>query len=386
MKTWPMTKLEDVCDIRIGRTPRRDTPKYWGGSHPWVTISDLNKDIITETAEGVSDIAVRDVMPEPVPKGTLLFSFKLSIGKTAFAGVPLHTNEAIAALVVKDQQKLDKAYLRYALNAHSHEGGASNAVLGKLLNKEKIKLLEIPLPPLSTQKEIVSLLDQASDIKKLRAEASRKMENFAPALFYKMFGDPGKNEKGWEVRQLRDVTTRITKGTTPTTLGFSYQEGGINFIKIESLTEDGRVLPNKVAHVSEECHSAFERSQLKLNDVLFSIAGALGRVAIVKSDILPANTNQALSIISLKADVLPEFVYYFLKSSYVLDQIKVLKVGVAQLNLSLKQIGDLKIPVPPIELQKQFVDRVIDAEIFRNKQVDSKRKLAEVFDGLLNVL
>jgi type I restriction enzyme S subunit len=105
--------------------------------------------------------------------------------------------------------------------------------------------------------------------------------------------------KGWEMKKLGEVCELITKGTTPTSIGFKFTEEGINFIKVESLTESGQIITNKVAYISEKCHESLKRSQLKVNDILFSIAGALGRIGIVKKEILPANTNQALAIIRI---------------------------------------------------------------------------------------
>lgn len=99
--------------------------------------------------------------------------------------------------------------------------------------------------------------------------------------------------------RLGDVATVITKGTTPTSLGFDFVPEGINFIKIESIAEDGSFIPSKFGHIDSKCNNALKRSQLEENDILFSIAGAIGRTAIVKKEILPANTNQALAIIRI---------------------------------------------------------------------------------------
>jgi restriction endonuclease S subunit len=161
----------------------------------------------------------------------------------------------------------------------------------------------------------------------------------------------------WKVEKLGDLCDVITKGTTPTTLGFSFVDSGVNFVKIESLDEDGNFLPNKMAHVTTECHNSFKRSQLQENDILFSIAGALGRVGLVNKDILPANTNQALAIIRLSNlnYTLPSFVIHCLKSQTVFDQINKFKAGVAQLNLSLEQIRELQIPVPHLPEQQRIV-------------------------------
>lgn len=159
----------------------------------------------------------------------------------------------------------------------------------------------------------------------------------------------------WEMVKLSEITELITKGTTPTTIGFSFQDEGINFVKIESISENGEFILDKFDHISYECDEKLRRSRLQEYDILFSIAGALGRSAIVTKEILPANTNQALAIIRLKnSNVLPKYVQVSLKSNAIFKQFQKQKQGVAQLNLSLKNIGDLVIPLPPLETQKQI--------------------------------
>lgn len=164
-------------------------------------------------------------------------------------------------------------------------------------------------------------------------------------------------KQDWEIKKLGKICELITKGTTPTSLGHQFTDEGINFIKVESLTESGKIITNKVAYISEECHQVLKRSQLKENDILFSIAGALGRIGIVNKDILPANTNQALAIIRLSKNVnisIPYLAKYF-NSSLISDEIEKLKGGAAQQNLSLGQLNNLEIPLPPLQEQQRIV-------------------------------
>lgn len=159
--------------------------------------------------------------------------------------------------------------------------------------------------------------------------------------------------------RLGDIATLITKGTTPTSIGFNFQKEGINFVKIESVDDKGCFICDKFDHISVECHEKLKRSQLRENDILFSIAGAIGRAAIVKKDILPANTNQALAIIRIPQGVINySFLLYVLQSSAVLEQAEKKKQGVAQLNLSLKDIGDFVIPDLHLEKQQEIVDNL----------------------------
>lgn len=182
--------------------------------------------------------------------------------------------------------------------------------------------------------------------------------------------------------RLGDISTRITKGTTPTSIGFNFESEGVNFIKIENISTDGGIINRGFNHISEECNNALKRSQLQEYDVLFSIAGALGRVAVVSKNILPANTNQALSIISPQVEkILPQYLYYILKSDFILDKIKMLKVGVAQFNLSLKQIADLEIPLPPLSVQKEIVEEI---ESYQAKINEHLKEVTQIQNKISN--
>lgn len=182
--------------------------------------------------------------------------------------------------------------------------------------------------------------------------------------------------------QLSEITELITKGTTPTTLGYDFQDEGVNFLKIECFSENGDFIKNKVAHISEECHEKLKRSQLRNGDILFSIAGAIGRVASVTEDMLPANTNQALAIIRIAdEDVHLPYIKRILTSPIVKEQFEKKKQGVAQLNLSLKDIGEISIPLPSKEKQielAELFEKVNGIIIKRNKELMSLDNLIKV--------
>ena len=173
--------------------------------------------------------------------------------------------------------------------------------------------------------------------------------------------------------RLGDIATVITKGTTPTTLGYNFVDDGVNFVKIESITENGEFLTDKFAHITDECDRKLSRSQLQQNDLLFSIAGAIGRTAIVTEDILPANTNQALAIIRVpEGQVDYSYLKYVLQSPDIVEQFEKKKQGVAQLNISLKDIGDFVIPLCTEEEQKTVVstlDKVSELIALRKEQL-----------------
>ena len=175
--------------------------------------------------------------------------------------------------------------------------------------------------------------------------------------------------------QLSEIVELITKGTTPTTLGYEFQDEGVNFFKIECFDENGGFIESKVAHISEECHKKMKRSQLKNGDILFSIAGAIGRVAIVTEEMLPANINQALAIIRISDEqVYLPYIKIILTSPIVIEQFERKKQGVAQLNLSLKDINEISIPLPSkdkqIELAELF-DKVVGVISKRDKELSA---------------
>lgn len=181
--------------------------------------------------------------------------------------------------------------------------------------------------------------------------------------------------------QLSEIADLITKGTTPTTLGYEFKDEGVNFLKIECFDENGVFLESKVTHISEECHKKLKRSQLKAGDVLFSIAGAIGRVAIVTEEMIPANTNQALAIIRISDEqVYLPYIKLILTSPIVIEQFERKKQGVAQLNLSLKDINEISIPLPnkdkQIELAELF-DKVADIIVKRNMELTSLDNLIQ---------
>ena len=186
--------------------------------------------------------------------------------------------------------------------------------------------------------------------------------------------------------KLGDIASVITKGTTPLTVGYDFINKGINFIKIEAISENGSFIDKRIAHISEECYKKLSRSQLEENDILFSIAGAIGRVAIVTKNYLPANTNQALAIIRIPSNYINyRYLFYALQSDSVKNQINGYKQGVAQLNLSLKNISDLVIILH--EEQKAIAEKLdkVSRLIEKRKQQLSlldtlvKSKFVEMF-------
>ncbi|EOG9063639.1 restriction endonuclease subunit S [Vibrio fluvialis] len=157
---------------------------------------------------------------------------------------------------------------------------------------------------------------------------------------------------------LSEITSKITKGTTPSKKDGGFSESGINYIKAESVGFDGRIDRSKFAFISEDVHNKLKRSQLEVNDILFSMAGIhLGKVALVEEQHVPANTNQALALIRpINSLVNPLYLLYFLQQREVVHFVNNATSQSAQPNINLKQIGDLEIRLPELAVQNKVVD------------------------------
>lgn len=174
--------------------------------------------------------------------------------------------------------------------------------------------------------------------------------------------------------KLGELVEKITKGTTPSTLGGRFVESGINFIKSEAIGYDGRIDQSTFVKIDEETHEKLKRSQLQVDDILFSMAGIfLGKNAIVTADILPANTNQALAVIRLsKGITTPKYVHYFLRQKDVIKQVNSMSGQSAQPNINFEEIKSIQIAIPEIEVQNKVTNILscLDNKIELNLQMN----------------
>ncbi|PIQ17637.1 MAG: hypothetical protein COW66_10695, partial [Flavobacteriaceae bacterium CG18_big_fil_WC_8_21_14_2_50_34_36] len=283
---WKTKKLNEVCEILIGGTPSRGVVEYWkNGTLPWVSIRDMSREgkFITETKERITEKGVKDSNVKLIPKDTLLFSFKLSIGKLAFAGEDLYTNEAIAGFVIKNKNELDKNFLYYFLRSSTFDT-AQRAVKGNTLNKEKMKVLEIPLPSLSEQKKIVKILDKKmgkiAEMKKLREEVLADTEKILSQTLHEIF-EEGK-QKGWEEIYFGDERyLKIIDGDRgknyPTKMEFS-RDGYCLFLSTSNVRK-GNFDFSKMDFIKKEKDESLRKGKVSRGDLILTTRGTLGNSA-----------------------------------------------------------------------------------------------------------
>lgn len=162
---------------------------------------------------------------------------------------------------------------------------------------------------------------------------------------------------GWVRTVVGEIAERVTKGTTPTTLGFKYSGAGIRFVKVESLKHQ-RIRHELCAFISAEADAELKRSRLQAGDVLFSIAGTLGRVAVVTGADVPANTNQAIAIVRPTAAVESSFLAGALHHGATLGKAVRGGRGVGLQNLNLQQLSDVQVDLPPLGEQRRIVTKL----------------------------
>jgi len=165
--------------------------------------------------------------------------------------------------------------------------------------------------------------------------------------------------ESWVWANIGIVSDVITKGSTPTSYGFRYIKRGINFVKVENIL-NGRIARNSIIEfITNEAHKFLKRSQLAENDVLFSIAGTIRRIAIVNQDDLPANINQAIAVIRCPWDLIcPQYLKTVFESPITSPSISKKPRGVGMDNISLEDIKNIVIPLPPLNEQKRIVARI----------------------------
>jgi type I restriction enzyme S subunit len=172
----------------------------------------------------------------------------------------------------------------------------------------------------------------------------------------------------WPSTRLADLCTVITKGTTPTTLGFEFSDRGIKFLRVQNINGGTVNYEKDILFIDERTHQALARSQIQPGDVLLSIAGTIGRTGVVPEDAPALNCNQALAILRTNGSVFQPFLRHWLESSDAQRQMLGATVTGTISNLSLTQIGNFRIPLPPLPEQCRIAELLDLAELLRAKR------------------
>ena len=348
--SYPIVQLSELCDIIIGRTPSRNEPKYWGQGNKWLSISDLTAKIACETKEEITDFAVGQIRCRKIPKGTLLFSFKLTIGKMAFAGCDLYTNEAIAALKIKDREQLYAEYLFFALQAAKFYG-VNQAAKGKTLNSKSLAQIEVPLPVLDDQKRIAYLLGKVEGMIIQRKQHLKQLDDLLKSVFLDMFGDPVQNNKGWDKPALKHFGKISTGNTPPRKDPANYSGKHIEWIKTDNISTESVFISEATEYLSK----TGEIKARKVNNGALLVACIAGSVESIGRAALTNRTvafNQQINAIQPRKDVNPLYLYVLFKVSKTYIQSHASK-GMKKI-LTKGDFEKITMIKPPLDLQNQF--------------------------------
>lgn len=377
MSKWTMKPLGEVCEVYIGGTPSRNNPDYFTGNNLWVSISEMKGQTITDTKEKITKEGVKNSNVKLIPKGTTLLSFKLSIGKTAIAGVDLYTNEAIAGLIPNNQNLVTDAYLFHLFDSRLIDLSTSNNAIGQSLNSTYLKeSLKIPIPPKDVQQQIV---DACVAIDKSLEKAHSEIENTKKNIEKLLI----QTETFSIIKRIEDICN-VVSGGTPKTAIQKYWNGDINWLRSE-VCQNHYV---NTSQVSEKISKlGLENSSAKLlnpNTILIALVGAtLGKVGYLT---FKAATNQniaGLNCINEKV-LLPKYLYYRLMKDFE-KNFGHSKGKFTMANLTT--IKNIQIPVPPIEIQEKLVSEIEKLEqnitIEQAKIDNSSNKKTEIFKNYL---
>ena len=358
-KGWEYKRFDEVFDLQMGKTPDRKNPEYFGGNNVWVSIRDLGDKEIADSNEHITDLAVSNSNIRKVKKGTVIMSFKLTVGKCGIAATDLYTNEAIMAFNTKECYDINSSFLYYYLQCY-HWVGSNKAVMGITLNKATISKQNISIPPKSTQLAIVSELDKINELIRLKKEQLKDFDNLTQSLFYEMFGDPVENEKGWEVKKLGEIG-EVKTGNTPSRSNDNfYNEKFIEWIKTDNIRNE-QMNPTTAAEYLSKEGAECGRIAGKGSILVACIAGSLSSIG--KCCITTKNVafNQQINAITPYGDFCNSIYLYELirnSSKYIQQNAT---TGMKHI-LSKSIFEKLKFPLPPLPLQRLFAQRIEQIE------------------------
>lgn len=349
-------KLSDIFTLQMGKTPARKNMKYWeNGNNKWISISDLSSydKYVSDTKEKITDQAIKETGIKIIPANTVIMSFKLSIGKTAITQEPVYSNEAIMAFIDKGVVPMIPDYIYYLFKYKKWDEETNKAVMGKTLNKATLANVQIDINSMEEQQRIVSILDRTNKILSNQKAKLKKLDILIKARFVEIFGDPKENPNNFMVSKLKDVSLKkLSYGSGASSTQYN---GTVRYIRITDIKEDGS-LNNEI----KSPETIEDKYYLNDGDILFARTGAtVGKTyRYRKTDGKAIYAGYLIRMIPNIDKVLPDYVFYFTKTDYYKYFIENTKRTVAQPNINSKEYGDLLICVPPLELQRQFVNFV----------------------------
>ena len=340
--------LSEYCFVNMGQSPASETYNNNADGLPFYQGNADFGEIHPQTRIWCS-------APVKIAnKGDLLISVRAPIGALNIATEQCCIGRGLAALT----PKLDKCRIKYIYFAIQSQinfliaNGTGSTF--KAVNKNTLENLLIPVSSLNKQDEIVNIFEKLNNIINKRKEQLLLMDNAVKSRFIEMFGDVVINSKNWEQATLKNVAIgKLTYGSGASAINFN---GKIRYIRITDISNDGEL--NDDIKSPSICDNKY---LLNDGDILFARSGAtVGKTFCFNKKRYgeAIYAGYLIRMIPDKKRVLPIYVFYYTKTDYYMSFISKAQKAVAQPNINAQEYGDLKICVPPIELQQRFVDFV----------------------------
>jgi type I restriction enzyme S subunit len=382
---WSTRKLGDILElVRNGTTAKQNGERK---GYPVTRIETISSGEIDEDRVGFVELDSMTAEKYRLIDGDILFSHINSIehiGKTAiYKGKPETLIHGMNLLLLRARKDIiQPEFLHFFLKGNfardSWRVRAKQAVNQASLNQANIAELDIPVPPLETQKDLVEILKKAENLEKLREQANQMSKKVLETVFLKMFGDPILNPEKWDLLKLSQVGT-VARGKSkhrprnaPELLGGKYP-----------LIQTGDVA-NSGGYITEyrQTYSEIGLKQSKMwqkGTLCITIAANIAATGILTFD-----TCFPDSVVGFTPSerVTTEYVQYWL--SFLQSTLEATAPQVAQKNINLKILANLNIPVPPIKLQNKFSSIVFEVEQVKKKQKQSSQEIEKVSNSLMS--
>lgn len=353
--TYPMQPLSALGRIQTGSTPLTAEEKYWGGDYPFVTPAELDKNfLIIDTPRTLSDEGVNQ--SRLLKEGAVMVCCIGSLGKIGIAGRPLVTNQQINSIEFDETQVLPK-YGFYACQTLKPKLlSMAPATTIPIVSKSKFGQLEIPVPPLSEQRRIVAILEQADILRAKRQEALARLDELKQAIFIEMFGDPATNPKGWPTTTIGALLDSASYGTSEK----SGSSGEFPVLRMNNITRKGEVDLADLKYM-DLTTSEHERYLVKAGDVLFNrtnSAELVGKTAMFREQTPMAYAGYLIRL-RTNANSDPEYLNGFMNTPYTKRVLRgMCKSIIGMANINATEVQSITIAKPPLELQVQYRQRI----------------------------
>ena len=352
-------KLGDICEIVSGSTPKTNIDEYWEGTIKWITPAELNDDtyIITDSVRKITELAVKKTGLKSFPEGTVILSSRAPIGKVAIAGCEMYCNQGFKNLICS--KKINNKYLYWFLKGNTvFLNSLGRGATFKELSKSIVSNIEINLPDIVYQKKAVETLEKVSEIIALRKRELSSLDDLIKARFVEMFGDPATNPMRWSETTIGDECFYIKDGPHKSLPDIGKENGGHPFISVRNIV-NGYIDFSTARYISDEDYAnAIKKCHPEKGDMLYSKGGTTGIAKLIDIDEEFANWVHVAVLKFDKSKLNGIFFENMLNGDYCFEQSQRLTKGIANRDLVLSAMAQIKMYRPPMEIQKQFADFV----------------------------